>query len=927
MPTLIYAPSVAVYIDTIREGRVDVSADIESGSVNRVLNTVSTADLTLANPNRKYDNLFTPNDRIVIFLKRIRWVQVFAGYLNTVPYRSLVPRSVNLSASCTLKKPQYHFWDPGTPASVDIVRQDRAFESEQDGGMKTRAERLLTKVVGWDPRKIHIGAVPDKWMEHVTAIQNSVEESEYLTNAIGAAPTIGGGSPYRLSTETDDGIEANAALLALRSKGVIGSIPKTSGLASFFGGPEDASTRNGTMALTGESGYSPGVPGDPDGRWYCAMRFPYVQSLPDRNRTHVVRDDISSAELNAAVSWWRNRKVYVYCPQTNRAVVLRCADWGPAEWTGRTIDMAKHALYQGLGASTDATVHIGFAPQDAPLGPASVAPLQVNGGVPATAVDPYGTGEGRGTSNTSTGTVRSPGSGDDPALSGMPDYARAAESVPIPAAIAPGTNPSKGDFAWGGFSNGRIPLDRMTKTSLSGGRNTTNYAHPIAAIALEAMKEAAARDGVRIDGSCYRTYAGQVAVAGPKAATPGSSNHGWGFAFDFATGGQGFNSNVYKWLVANGWRFGFVHPLWARPGGSNPESWHWEFWGIFNYQRAGGDLAVRPGQFSSSVSGGSGGGSVQIDGSTRVSVGGDAAVGTEGSVGMDQQGSTLFNFWRWGSQIQQGLSTVLTGQRALMNDTEVLPSLAEMMSASMRDFCSAPNGDFIAWFPDYFGLYGTAGKFVIRDIELNDFTINWSDARLKTHFFVIGALMGAGPIDGSTAGSFLQDPHAQLNTEGIASVELPHILQSILGLPEVAAFGQRDAILRRFGARPHTERKSTIQQGPAEFFFAIKNFMSNWASQFSTSIPTTFLPEIWPGMLAQMPDHDLQVYVESVTHRFGVNGYSTSLGVTAPSHLDGTGLLGLAREAEYRGFSASSGVDLATAGGTGPEAAQEGDDQ
>ena len=32
----------------------------------------------------------------------------------------------------------------------------------------------------------------------------------------------------------------------------------------------------------------------------------------------------------------------------------------------------------------------------------------------------------------------------------------------------------------------------------------------------------------------------------------------------------------YQWLKANAWRFGFVHPAWAEPGGSSPEPWHWE---------------------------------------------------------------------------------------------------------------------------------------------------------------------------------------------------------------------------------------------------------------------------------------------------------------------------------------------------------------
>jgi LAS superfamily LD-carboxypeptidase LdcB len=62
------------------------------------------------------------------------------------------------------------------------------------------------------------------------------------------------------------------------------------------------------------------------------------------------------------------------------------------------------------------------------------------------------------------------------------------------------------------------------------------------------------------------------------AAVPGTSIHGWGRAVDLQdpTGKMTFDSPGYRWLQANAWRFGFVHPAWAEPGGSAPEPWHWE---------------------------------------------------------------------------------------------------------------------------------------------------------------------------------------------------------------------------------------------------------------------------------------------------------------------------------------------------------------
>ena len=80
----------------------------------------------------------------------------------------------------------------------------------------------------------------------------------------------------------------------------------------------------------------------------------------------------------------------------------------------------------------------------------------------------------------------------------------------------------------------------------------------------------------------YRSYAQQVSVFArmPRlAAVPGTSRHGFGVALDLGCGVERFGSEAYRWMKANGPRFGWVHPAWAEPGGSLPEPWHWEFAG------------------------------------------------------------------------------------------------------------------------------------------------------------------------------------------------------------------------------------------------------------------------------------------------------------------------------------------------------------
>lgn len=117
--------------------------------------------------------------------------------------------------------------------------------------------------------------------------------------------------------------------------------------------------------------------------------------------------------------------------------------------------------------------------------------------------------------------------------------------------------------------------------------------------ALDSLLAAAAVDSIPFKiNSAYRTYSDQATVFGTncsnspfngascvarpgkgQAAKPGTSNHGFGLAVDFA------NQNLsklttsmeqYKWLLANAGKFGFRRLPWGNKG-ENWEAWHWEY--------------------------------------------------------------------------------------------------------------------------------------------------------------------------------------------------------------------------------------------------------------------------------------------------------------------------------------------------------------
>lgn len=131
---------------------------------------------------------------------------------------------------------------------------------------------------------------------------------------------------------------------------------------------------------------------------------------------------------------------------------------------------------------------------------------------------------------------------------------------------------------WGSHSNGGIPDSELQTLSFSSG----NKMNKKAAAAMEEMNKAYKADNGSdlIINEAYRDCATQIRYSkelGSRAAPapPCVSNHGWGLAADIEVGA--FGSSTYNWLKANAHKYGYVHPAWAEPGGSNPEQWHWEY--------------------------------------------------------------------------------------------------------------------------------------------------------------------------------------------------------------------------------------------------------------------------------------------------------------------------------------------------------------
>jgi murein DD-endopeptidase MepM/ murein hydrolase activator NlpD len=136
-----------------------------------------------------------------------------------------------------------------------------------------------------------------------------------------------------------------------------------------------------------------------------------------------------------------------------------------------------------------------------------------------------------------------------------------------------------GQAGWGGFTNGMIPPANLCGLQ---GVAAGHLLRCDAAAAFNAMSQAYATDmgsALCITDS-YRSYAGQVRLYATKpslAAVPGTSNHGWALALDACGGIESWGTPAHEWMQLNAPKFGWVNPVWARPGGGREEPWHWEF--------------------------------------------------------------------------------------------------------------------------------------------------------------------------------------------------------------------------------------------------------------------------------------------------------------------------------------------------------------
>jgi cell wall-associated NlpC family hydrolase len=173
---------------------VDLSPYIVKGNVERLVNDVSTAELTIRNPDFKFTEpgnvTFHPMDPITIFMARnvSRPVRVFTGFLDTSPYLQLFPGTITLQASCTIKRLKHTYWDPALPFTGYFMKK-YGWQTNYDGTITNLAAESQMLKANLNAETVS----SDQTIEHTTP--NKLNDSG-LSNLLVAVMQAAGNWSY-----------------------------------------------------------------------------------------------------------------------------------------------------------------------------------------------------------------------------------------------------------------------------------------------------------------------------------------------------------------------------------------------------------------------------------------------------------------------------------------------------------------------------------------------------------------------------------------------------------------------------------------------------------------------------------------------------------------------------------------------------------
>lgn len=861
MQRLVYSPRAYVFTKD-RKGQIrDVSKFVTAGNVRRVVNAVSSAEITLRNPDMVFTTpasdstvAFMPMDPITIWLQRLRNrpVQVFTGFLDKTPYLQLYPGTITIKASCTLKRLQYTFFDPGLPYTQSFLgeygwiningtvfnlnglndwrKQDAADDARfGDGSVAELLFATLKHIGHWSADDVFIERLPQDLFDRLSAIYNNFDDTnqgalddftELLRRIVGPGD-LGTGGP----TNTDGGSDLSTGDV----QGIEKIIPVIVKSANKWNVPAEMPI----ACCSIESGF---------------------RSHPTGNFTHFgwfQWDKVNGppgSYAGAGVTRSKEQGCYdlgfasdLFCEAAHRLVKK---DPSLKNDTLRWVDKIQGALiFQGLN----------------PLYP-KVWSSRIEEAKKL--ISKYGGAAVPGSADSNSVDVTKPASRSDTTATNQTSTSMA----PSIAASAVSTTANNPGGAWGAGRG-------------YGGHAGVDITMP------EGTKLVALCDGeiAYTSSTWYDKSAKGTGIITLKSTVkvgpyPPGTMFGYG------------HSDVHYKKTGDPVKAGDLIGLSGDPG--HP---HLHFF-INTAGVPSGNGNVDPTSFAQALMSGK---SLPITGSptTVDSTPGSTTGSNTDNGGAMAQGAAFAATFNLPTVLESVEAMGLSGERSLLNDKPLLPFIQQLCEASLRSFQSLPDGSLFAFYPDYFGeMLHHKPYWEIDDIEILDGHIELTDDALVTHMYVVGDT--TFPASNNTVNT--------LTTTGIVSVfnaflsaTLTDSSQREPKRPKGVKKGSKNdptgmdlllrkdeavSFLNRFGARPMVEEMPMIHSHFFEFFLAYQRFMLAWSRQFLSTFEFTFMPELFPGGKVGFPDHGLQMYIEDVTHVWDYeNGFTTTANLSAPS--------------------------------------------
>ena len=226
MDILTYSPKVEAYVAvTGKDGKTsayyDLSQDITSCSITRELDAASSFTIKLQNKNGKYNGIFTPMDRVLIFATGAdgKRYQQLTGYIKKVDRFTLFASDFTIEGRDVMYQLQELWWDPDLTASQELLIRTDYYKSK-DAGFSGVIKALLVDVAGWNENRIYISpTLPDEvinWAYELYEAQKSdIADTKTMVedfyNIMATSGLLTGGSSNGSSGGTAGNADVEAA--------------------------------------------------------------------------------------------------------------------------------------------------------------------------------------------------------------------------------------------------------------------------------------------------------------------------------------------------------------------------------------------------------------------------------------------------------------------------------------------------------------------------------------------------------------------------------------------------------------------------------------------------------------------------------------------------------------------------------------------